>query len=276
MGDRRRVWRRDRLRPTASPHSRAPQGASPDDDEITAFLAREPAAGAHVSDAPELVFVGGTGRSGTTVTAELLGRHSHFADVPIECRFHCNPNGLADVVSGRATPEQFVRLWRFMFEYCESLTLMIREPRTVGRLGALRSSLFMRWQLRGDRARGVARARTASGSSTAIASPRRSREVRADARRRPPRASRRLFYDLLEPVRRAPESRRWVEMSTFTIAAAPELARIFPEARFVHSVRDGRDSGASKTILREKEHHPTDAISESTSGRTWFAGRTSA
>ena len=50
-------------------------------------------------------------------------------------------------------------------------------------------------------------------------------------------------------------------MSTFTIAAAPELARIFPEARFVHSVRDGRDSGASKTILREKEHHPTDAIS---------------
>ena len=50
-------------------------------------------------------------------------------------------------------------------------------------------------------------------------------------------------------------------MSTFTIAAAPELARIFPEARFVHSVRDGRDSGASKAILREKEHHPTDAIS---------------
>ena len=65
-----------------------------------------------MSDAPELVFVGGTGRSGTTVTAELLGRHSHFADVPIECRFHCNPNGLADVVSGRATPEQFVRKLR--------------------------------------------------------------------------------------------------------------------------------------------------------------------
>ena len=50
-------------------------------------------------------------------------------------------------------------------------------------------------------------------------------------------------------------------MSTFSIAAAPELARIFPEARFVHSVRDGRDSGASKVGLREKSHHPTDAIS---------------
>jgi cation diffusion facilitator CzcD-associated flavoprotein CzcO len=38
---------------------------------------------------------------------------------------------------------------RFMFEYGESLTLMIRHPRTFGRLGALRSSLFMRLQLRG-------------------------------------------------------------------------------------------------------------------------------
>ena len=50
-------------------------------------------------------------------------------------------------------------------------------------------------------------------------------------------------------------------MSCFTIAAAPELARIFPEARFVHSVRDGRDSGVSKVALREKAHHPTDAAS---------------
>jgi hypothetical protein len=74
-------------------------------------------------------------------------------------------------------------------------------------------------------------------------------------------ASHRLFYDLLEPERERSSKPALVEMSTFTIAAAPELAQIFPEARFVHSVRDGRDSGASKTLLREKEHHPTDAIS---------------
>jgi cation diffusion facilitator CzcD-associated flavoprotein CzcO len=37
---------------------------------------------------------------------------------------------------------------RFMFNYCESLTLMIRHPRTWGRLGKLRSAAFMRWQLR--------------------------------------------------------------------------------------------------------------------------------
>ena len=36
---------------------------------------------------------------------------------------------------------------RFVFEYGESLTLAIRHPRTVGRLGAARSAAFMRMQL---------------------------------------------------------------------------------------------------------------------------------
>jgi cation diffusion facilitator CzcD-associated flavoprotein CzcO len=36
---------------------------------------------------------------------------------------------------------------KFMFQYCESLTLAIRHPRTIGRLLHLRSALFMRSQL---------------------------------------------------------------------------------------------------------------------------------
>jgi cation diffusion facilitator CzcD-associated flavoprotein CzcO len=37
---------------------------------------------------------------------------------------------------------------RFIHEYAESLTLMIRHPRTIGRVGQLYSTLFMRSQLR--------------------------------------------------------------------------------------------------------------------------------
>ncbi|HEX7609338.1 MAG TPA: NAD(P)/FAD-dependent oxidoreductase [Solirubrobacteraceae bacterium] len=37
---------------------------------------------------------------------------------------------------------------KFVFEYGESLTMAIRHPRTVGRLGAARSAAFMRWQLK--------------------------------------------------------------------------------------------------------------------------------
>ncbi len=35
-----------------------------------------------------------------------------------------------------------------LYYYAESLTLMIRHPRTWGKIGWLRSALFMRWQLR--------------------------------------------------------------------------------------------------------------------------------
>jgi Sulfotransferase family len=74
-------------------------------------------------------------------------------------------------------------------------------------------------------------------------------------------ASRNLFYDLLQPGADKAGKPVLVEMSCFTIAAADGLARIFPEARFVHSVRDGRDSGSSKVSLRQKPHHPTDVSS---------------
>jgi cation diffusion facilitator CzcD-associated flavoprotein CzcO len=36
----------------------------------------------------------------------------------------------------------------FTYQYAESLTFMIRHPRTAGRIGQARSTVFMRWQLR--------------------------------------------------------------------------------------------------------------------------------
>jgi cation diffusion facilitator CzcD-associated flavoprotein CzcO len=37
---------------------------------------------------------------------------------------------------------------RFVYQYGESLTFMIRHPRTAGRIGQARSAVFMRWQLK--------------------------------------------------------------------------------------------------------------------------------
>jgi hypothetical protein len=200
----------------------------------------------------ELVFVGGTGRSGTHVVASLLGRHSRFADVPIECRFHCNPNGLADMVEGRATPEEFVRkLRRFWWHRVR-----------VGGRGTVR---LRRLAGRGGDAkvRGLHKITTRERLEDAIAG------FEAAVGEDPVRASRELFYSLLGPVAEDRGKPALVEMSCFTIASAPGLGRIFPEARFVHSVRDGRDSGSSKVSKRQKRHHPTDAAS----GIEWWEGR---
>ena len=59
-----------------------------------------------------LVFVGGTGRSGTHIVGRLLGEHAAFADVPIEARFHCNKRGLPDLLEGRVSFSGFVEKLR--------------------------------------------------------------------------------------------------------------------------------------------------------------------
>jgi hypothetical protein len=209
--------------------------------------------------AAELVFVGGTGRSGTTVLAELLGHHSRFTGVPIECRFHCHPRGLADVVAGRATPEEFARKLRTYWWYRVRVGSRAIVP--IGPAGRLRLALLRARERLGlgpreeVRARGMHQIVDRDRFDAAVA------RFEAGLSEDVLEASRDLFYDLLAPLREASGKAAVVEMSTFSIAAAPELARIFPEARFVHSVRDGRDSGASKVGLREKAHHPTDPLS---------------
>jgi hypothetical protein len=207
--------------------------------------------------APALVFVGGTGRSGTHVVANILGRHSHFHMVPIECRFHCNPGGLADVVDGRATPAEFVKklrgFWwqrarmgeRVMVGARARLGRRIAESSDDGKVRGLHKLMDR------DRLESAARAFEAGVGDD------------------PLEASRNLFYDLLGPLAVDAGKPALVEMSCFTIAAAPALARIFPEARFVHAVRDGRDSGSSKVAKRQKQHHPSDVRE----GLDWWEGR---
>src|SRR4051794_31806506 len=61
---------------------------------------------------PRVIFVGGTGRSGTHVVAKLVGRHRLYRYIPIECRFHVERGGYPDLLAGEVTSEQFVRRLR--------------------------------------------------------------------------------------------------------------------------------------------------------------------
>jgi len=208
-----------------------------------------------VTDPSPLIFVGGTGRSGTHIVAELLGHHPTLHEIPIECRFHANPKGLAEVVTGAATPAEFAtKLRRYWWHRVR-----------VGNRALVRA----RWRARGEgKERGLhkivpkdlfeAAAQRFEDATAGIEDGTRPQVVAA---------VRDLFFDLLGPLRG--DKPGLIEMSCFSIASARGLERMFPEALFVHSVRDGRDSGSSKVSKAQKSHHPSDAAT----GVEWWEGR---
>jgi hypothetical protein len=160
-----------------------------------------------------VTFIGGTGRSGTHVLAQLLSRNEWLALVPVEVRFHTDPDGFPGLLAGEVSLEQFMK--------------------------RLRGFWWRGFQTR--RFRGMYRFVDRDRFDEAAA-----RFERAYPEH-PDEACRSLFFDLL--AFRAQESEGAIgiiEQSTDTIAQAATLTRLFPDARFIHVVRDGRDASASR------------------------------
>ncbi|MFM9135875.1 MAG: sulfotransferase family protein [bacterium] len=189
-------------------------GAEPPDGALPAIDWRE------APDRP--VFVGGTGRSGTTIAGRLLGHHRDLrATNPRELRFIASTGGVADAYAtavGSAPVAQGVRpedvvesLWAYWYE-------------RVKPSGA-RGGLYRR--LDRDRMAEVCR--------------RYVEEFGTD-----PYAASRCFTETIvsADVRRDPES-RWVDTTPANARVADRILALFPEGVVVHMMRDGRDVAAS-------------------------------
>ncbi len=183
----------------------------------TGLETEAPPSGGAGADSPEpvpLLFVGGTGRSGTHVVAKILGSHSSYRKVPNEARFHTDPGGFPDVLAGRTGPDLFA--YRLRHHWYRNLELRRLSFRGIHRY--------------------VPRRRLDAASASFL----RRFEIEPEA------ALRQLFFDLLWPLATEWSKSGLIEQSCDTVAAAGTLAKLFPEARFVHVVRDGRDVAASR------------------------------
>jgi len=161
-------------------------------------------------DPPAPIFVGGTGRSGTTILGRLLGRQHNYTVIPVEARFHCSPDGLPGVLLGEVTPEDFAR---------RVLAQWYHPPGGTEKLAAF----VTREQLQEALDRFI-----------------------APASEDPVAAGRSLMQELFGGYARSEGRRGWVEMTPINaMHGAPHLARMFPELRFVNVIRDGRDVASS-------------------------------
>lgn len=157
------------------------------------------------------VFVGGTGRSGSTVTARVLGAHSLLVTVPDEVRIHVGPNGLSGLLDGQTTLAQVAQRARSRW---------YRRENAFGTPVGLHKLL--------DRDAYDQALEQFLGEFLLA-----------------PEAACTAFLNQLVAGLVVPPAEQFVEHSPPNIAAAEHLSRMYPEARFVHCVRDGRDAACS-------------------------------
>jgi hypothetical protein len=154
------------------------------------------------------VFIGGTGRSGTGITARLLGSHPAYYRAPTEVRFISGMGGLCHLAAGRTT------------------------------LAAFQEAILGRWYHRGP-TKGLHLVLKAEQIEAAL--PMLRERLEAD----PWAAARDFARRLLDPLALAAGAQGWIEDTPANAIAARRLLRMFPDMRLVHSVRDGRDVACS-------------------------------
>jgi hypothetical protein len=180
-------------------------------------------------DPAKILFVGGTGRSGTHIVSRVLVRNPEYALVPVECRFHVEENGFPGLLSGAVSKDQFIRRMRGFW-----------------------------WKgFQTNRMRGLHKFVDPVVFDTALE---RFGDTFDDE---PSEACRNVFYDLLWHRAERKNAVGIIEQSCDVIAAAGTLAPLFPEARFIHIVRDGRDVTASLVRKRSSPEGGTWATFES-------------
>lgn len=189
---------------------------------------------------PPIVFVGGTGRSGTHVVAKLLGSSNELEDIRMEVRFHCDPGGFPDLCFGDTNVDDFVKRMRGFWW---------RRYRGGGRPPDI-----LPWISLGRKSRGLHKAIEAEPFEDALADFEwgtiQALMDGSNAQMR--ECCRALFFRLLWPLAEESGAEGLVEMSCDNVARADALRRIFPEAKFIHVVRDGRDASASR--VRQGRH----------------------
>jgi len=156
-------------------------------------------------DFPQPVFVGGVGRSGTHPMGRLLEADPRYHRIRTEVRFHAHRRGLPGVCAGEVEVRELAR--------------RMRGP----------------WYQRGvNRRQGLQRLATRDELDAALD------EFAATFAGDRVAASRDLVSRLLDPSAAEAGKPAWVELTGQVIEQAPFLLELFPDARFINMVRDGR------------------------------------
>lgn len=153
----------------------------------------------------EPVFIGGVGRSGTHPMGRTVAADPHYHWIRTEVRFHAAAQGLPGVCADRVPMEAFLERMRG------------------------------NWYKRGaGQKQGLQRIVERDEYEAALT------EFETNFRVDRIAACRHLVRRLLDPAAAADLKPAWCEITGEVIEQAPFLLKLFPDARFINMVRDGR------------------------------------
>ena len=209
------------------------------------------------------VFVGGTGRSGTTVMGDLLGSHKDIrTSVPIEIKFLANKSGLLHLVFGRDKSDQKENVSLL------NVTGRIRKRRRAKQaLVKIEAEFLDRmwndwWDIDAPPPHGRG---LHSGISKQRLQELLDRLIK-DLRINRVWAARRFMRDFISSQEDHGDQKYWVETTPLNVAQARRIKKLFPHALFINMVRDPRDVIAS---LLTKNWGPTTPLE----GLEWIEKR---
>jgi hypothetical protein len=211
------------------------------------------------------VFVGGTGRSGTTVIGDLLGNHSKIrTSTPIEIKFLTNRSGLVDVVFGY---NQEIEKKSGKVSILNFRTYRKRKRKEKERFARIFAefNLFI-WEKWWDidapppHGRGLVSGISKVDLENLLAQL--ERELKINRKW----AARRFMKSFIRKQFGAGNEIYWVETTPMNIPEANKLQELFPSALFINMVRDPRDVIAS---LLTKKWGPTTPLE----GLEWIENR---
>lgn len=209
------------------------------------------------------VFVGGTGRSGTTVMGDLLGFHEHIrTSVPIEIKFLANKSGLLQLVFGRDTAPRQPKISVFNLR-AQRIRRISEKAKFAKIQGEFLDRIWNSWwdidapppHGRGLQS-GISKQRLEFLINRLISNLQINRVW----------AARRFMRDFISSQDAHEGQKYWVETTPLNIAQARRILKLFPDALFINMVRDPRDVIAS---LLTKNWGPTTPLE----GLEWIEKR---
>lgn len=199
------------------------------------------------------IFVGGTGRSGTTIILNILKNHENFhSSMPREIRYLTDRKGLIDLNFSRSMFEQFT-LKEFRDEAASRLLPILGKSNLEMFLSRSKGRWWSETGKKG-KLRGLTQAIDRQTFEDALDT------FTAQYRDKKLEASRELFYRLSSAQFKKPNVQFFGDSTPPNIMNADFLHRLFPEAKFVNMVRDGRDVAHSVSLERWGPSDPYKAL----------------